>query len=258
VDFPPLPLKVTSQPPGAIARSDAPRAKSEPPRSEAPASQRVTRVPLDGAGVAAAPTDASPRASSRPAAAALPEVRTIVREATPGWFMPVMALVGVAVIGSAVAVYLSLRAASEPSAARDPGTPHLTATTPLTPTTVAPKETASVSPAVPLPTTMHVRIEATPRAARVTLDKVLLTAHPVDEIIPRDGKEHEIRVELAGYETFKKTFTGDGEISLTITLKQLAPTTVAAPQPTTPPTNTAPAQTPTTTPTKPEDVYPAP
>lgn len=281
-NIPPLPLKSTpSQPPSArtraaITSSDPPRHASDAPKSDAPPSQRDTRVPSEAPGAPAEARSISAGSASAgsaitPSAAAnSPRVQTVERDATPRWVLPVMVLVGLAAIGSALAVYVSLRTATEPSPTRDPGAPHAAATTPAS-VVVVPRDSASsgATPTTPstVPSTMHVRIDATPRAARVTLDKVLLTAHPIDELILRDGKEHEIRVELAGYETFKKTFIGDGEVTLTITLKQLPQNAASNPsqqppeQPTTPTPNLPTSSTAPPQPVRsaaPEEVYPTP
>lgn len=258
------------KPPEPSGAGASPASSATSPVAEAP-SRSVTAAEDAAKAVSAKTTTSDRPPLDRPAARALPssrpaplakapEVQTIVREATPRWFAPVMVLVGVALIGSAIAVYLSLRNAAEPPPIRDPGPPRDALTASATPTvgSVA-VERPSAPPPADLPKVVRVRIDVTPRAARVTLDNVLLTAHPIDEMIPRDGKEHEIRIELAGYETVKKTFTGDGELNLTITLKQTGPT---APPPLPPPSVSTSVPTPNdpkpVTPNKPEEVYPTP
>lgn len=151
----------------------------------------------------------------------------------------VIGLAAVAVLLSFVAVIIALtRHDAPPSPAAQP-TP-----TPV-PTTQPVQPPAPTQPAVVAPDTMHVVIDASPREARVFLDDVLLTGHPIDQIIQRDGKKHVIRVEAIGYKTSKTTFEASADTKLIIAL-ELVPMRVA------PPPTAAPAAPP---PRGTEDIY---
>ncbi|MBK6520424.1 MAG: hypothetical protein IPG04_41440 [Polyangiaceae bacterium] len=68
------------------------------------------------------------------------------------------------------------------------------------------------------PTLMRLALDLEPPYAKVYLDGALL---PKDKahMIPRDGKEHELRVEAAGYRKRKLKFTADGDVRLVVSLE---------------------------------------
>lgn len=101
-----------------------------------------------------------------------------------------------------------------------------------------PRETAPpAQPTAPEPApkgaladTIRLVIDASPRDARVYVDDVLLTGHPIDQKLPRDGKTHQLRIEAIGYRTSKTTFDANADTKLIIGL-EIIPQKAVAPVP---------------------------
>ena len=119
-----------------------------------------------------------------------------------------------------------------------------------------PRPAAAGPSAEPTSSDVHLRISMTPPTALVTIDGAPVAA-PSDAKMPRDGKEHQVRVEAAGFEPHVETVRFDNDLALSIVLPA-RPTAAApsgkpaAPPPTQrwwppPPTTTPPPKTTATT-----------
>jgi hypothetical protein len=128
----------------------------------------------------------------------------------------------VAVLLSFVAVIIALTR-REPPPAPIVMAPTAASPTPAPTPTPEPAKGPATAPPNALGDTMHLVVDASPREARVLLDDVLLTGHPVDQILPRDGKKHALRVEAIGYKTSKTTIEANADTKLIIAL-ELIPT----------------------------------
>ncbi len=126
-----------------------------------------------------------------------------------------------------------------PVAASTPPQPTLAMTsapaTAHTPAPIDPPLTASEG-------TVKLTMDVTPRQAQVYLDQVLLT-QPIEKLLPRDGKTHELRVEARGYLPKKTSFQAAGDTNVILSL-ELAPTWA-------PPASAVPTAAPTAAPVAP-------
>ncbi|NUP07651.1 MAG: hypothetical protein HOW73_16510 [Polyangiaceae bacterium] len=80
-------------------------------------------------------------------------------------------------------------------------------------------------------------LDLEPKNARVLLDGVALPPKAKEHVLPKDGKQHELRVEAAGYRKRKLTFVADADVRLVVSLEIVPP---ASPAPTTAPTTAPP------------------
>jgi serine/threonine-protein kinase len=105
---------------------------------------------------------------------------------------------------------------------------------------------ASASPSAPAhepessskPGVVKVELRASPSGARVYLDGELVDGNPALRVLPSDGKVHELRAELAGYQTASAQFTAtrDDVVELRLDpLKAATSATATAPSRTTRP-----------------------
>jgi serine/threonine-protein kinase len=78
------------------------------------------------------------------------------------------------------------------------------------------------APSVSAPSSsVHVRIAAVPRQAKITLDGVRLSANPYSANLPRSAERHEVEAAASGYAPVKKSFQLDADVDLTLTLVPL-------------------------------------
>ena len=135
----------------------------------------------------------------------------------------VIGLAAVAVLLSFVAVVIALTRHENPPVTAQPQPAPTPTTAPVQPTAVPTlgKDVASE--------TLHLVVDASPREARVYLDDVLLTGHPVNQILHRDGKPHQVRVEAAGYRPRLEKFDATGDTRLIMSLELLPPKTPPPP-----------------------------
>lgn len=89
-------------------------------------------------------------------------------------------------------------------------------------------------------TQVQLRFSAVPLAARLTLDGKSLESNPAALTVAPDAQDHEIRAELAGFETFTKTVRFDRDASLEIMLQQI-PMPEPEPEPSATPSEPTPA-----------------
>lgn len=155
------------------------------------------------------------------------------------WFVPAV-VAGVLALGGLLFVLFRGGDSVPPpppartNAASTVVTPSLPAPTLLPPVPVV-KQTAepSAAPAADgIGATMLFKIQVEPKYARVTLDGVLLTKAPIEVVIPKDGKEHVVRVESAGFHTRKMVFSADADVSMIVALdRAVSPSRASAPRP---------------------------
>lgn len=138
----------------------------------------------------------------------------------------VLGLAAVAVLLSFVAVVIALTRHDAPPIVAQPTPIPTLAPQPTSPTTSAP-----LSPKGASPDTLRLVVDATPREARVYLDGVLLTGHPINQVLQRDGKSHELRVEAAGYRPRTETFEANEDTKLIVSLELVPPKAQPPPPP---------------------------
>ncbi len=89
----------------------------------------------------------------------------------------------------------------------------------------APAQTVSVD--------VSLKVSTTPAAAQVSIDGAPL-ATPADARVPRDGKDHVVRVESVGFEPHTETVRFENDVALTVVLTAPAVAPVVRPQPSPP------------------------
>ena len=217
-----------STPPEAEAPFEQPA--SESARSESPASEKPASVPpllLDSAkaslSTAPAPPAVAAAAPSPAQAAVPPSIPPRGSEVPPdGGRRILTALVGItgAAVGIAVvAIVFATRSTPPPSV---PGGSTAVAPTvrPAATATSAAAPAPSASTAAPEPATITVTMEVSPSYARVYLDKARIKP-PYDRTLPRDGADHELKIEAPGHKSKKIPFKATGDLSLVIALEAL-------------------------------------
>ena len=91
---------------------------------------------------------------------------------------------------------------------------------------------------------VRVKISTTPPAARVSIDGAPV-ATPADAKMPRDGREHLVRVEAQGFESHVESVRFDNDVAMSVVLTMLPPAApVGSHVATPPPTATTPRWTP--------------
>jgi hypothetical protein len=83
-----------------------------------------------------------------------------------------------------------------------------------------PSNAPSATPAVPPSQNIQLTIDASPKYARVYLDNQRMK-DPYELTLPRDGKDHEVRVEAPGHKTRKIPFKASADLALVIALEPL-------------------------------------
>ncbi len=167
-------------------------------------------------------------ASERPP----PTARSVARRVAPPSDGPrpaVLIALGAAAMIAVIVGVVAIRGSS--SSARPATTTPATgvANQPLPPAPTPTLEAATTtqpSAAKPQPTvleTVQLKIRVDPPYARVTVDGVLLTGSPIEVQLPKDPKEHELRVESTGFKTHTTKFTAEENASFVIALQRLPP-----------------------------------
>jgi serine/threonine-protein kinase len=86
------------------------------------------------------------------------------------------------------------------------------------------RESASAAAADPggpvasAPAAVQVRVNATPRDARIRLDEGAAGGAPFASALPRDGKAHTIHIEAPGYQAKTLRFAADDDVTLDVSL----------------------------------------
>ena len=91
---------------------------------------------------------------------------------------------------------------------------------------------SSVS-AEPVATDVHVRITTTPPTALVSVDGAPLVS-PSDAKVPRDGRDHALRVEAVGFDPHVETVRFESDLALAVVLTATKPAATAVSRPTAP------------------------
>lgn len=174
--------------------------------------ERRTRPPAPSAPkteTASALASVPPRASVAPTDASRRLVTALV--GTTG------AAIGIAV----VAIVFATRPTATPTAS--PSAPGPERAAPAS-TQQAASSTAATStaqaPAAPEPASMTLKIEVSPDYARVYLDGARLKP-PLERTLPRDGADHELRIEAPGHKTRKIPFKANADLALVVALEAL-------------------------------------
>ncbi len=83
---------------------------------------------------------------------------------------------------------------------------------------------ASAAVAAPAPpANVRLRVRAVPDEARLYLDDQQLASNPFEQVLPRDGREHWLRVEANGYVGRSERVVLDRDTELSLTLEHLSP-----------------------------------
>jgi hypothetical protein len=211
---------IESEARAASLRSKPP---SQPPPDDPPS---VPPLPLESAKASLAPrpipavgddADVAPRATT-----SLASVPPRASELPPDGSRRILtALVGITGAAVGIAIVAIIFAARDPSPAPSvPTSP--TANVVTTPPPPA-KPTAPDPPAsspVAEPSTIQVTMDVSPNYARVYLDKERLKA-PYARTLPRDGADHELKIEAPGHKTKKIPFKASGDLALVVALEAL-------------------------------------
>lgn len=190
-----------------------------------------TTAQQSAASATAASTTPSAVVTSKPAASvvaeAAPEARpssTEIASTRPDRSRRlVTALVGITGAAVGIAVVAIVFASRAPDTAKTGSSSH-----PGVPSPNAPAgrsgPASSIAPsavhATPPSQNIQLTIDASPRYARVYLDDQKMT-EPYELTLPRDGKEHEVRVEAPGHKTRKVPFKSSADLALVIALEPL-------------------------------------
>jgi len=141
------------------------------------------------------------------------------------WFIPAIVAASVGAGGLLMALSRDRHSVPPPPPARSVAATRPTTAT-AAPTLLPPfpvaKQAAEPSAAEAIAGTMVFKIDVEPKYARVMMDGVLLTKAPIRAVIPGGGKEHEVRVESAGFRSKKMVFLADADVSMLVALDRVA------------------------------------
>jgi serine/threonine-protein kinase len=200
IDSPDSIYDIRKQALGTPARGDSPDTGSDirrqTPRTPARIDQSdsAASLPNEARTIVAIP----PRAAKRPYAA--------------------IALVAAAVVGGAI--MLRGRTGSGGAAVAPPAS----VAAPVTPAGAAASNSAA-------PKRVEVKLDITPRDARIFLDGHPLSSNPYAGSLPADGSRHELRVEAEGYSPEVRSVALDADLNVIVQLEKLPALPASAPIP---------------------------
>ena len=123
--------------------------------------------------------------------------------------VPMIAAVGIALVSLTVLGAITFRKATP------------TSTVPVSGAGTQRPAVAVTSASAPDAVDIQLAVSTTPGTARVTLDGIAMT-NPVDRRVPRDAREHVVRVEANGFEPFVENVRFERDAVLTVTLVRAA------------------------------------
>jgi hypothetical protein len=132
----------------------------------------------------------------------------------------VLAGIGIGVVAIGLGAVLFMGKAGD-----DPTTTPAASGAPVAPAPSSPAEKTTDRkadpPVAPSASSVTVRIEASPKSAKIFVDGKATGDNPHEAKFPKDGASHEIKVEADGYEAQTKTVVADKDTGLSIGLAPL-------------------------------------